>query len=96
MIFPDVTEGGSQVRWAPSGLWGGYSEKMLLGAKTMAHVITYGTPVSKIYNATQGLFTLLILMAQGAPGKPGRQVLKAEISEKAPRPQALIPATRNL
>lgn len=52
MIFPDVTEGGSQVRWAPSGLWGGYGEKMLLGAKTMAHVITYGTPVSKIYNAT--------------------------------------------
>lgn len=23
MIFPDVTEGGSQVRWAPSGLCGG-------------------------------------------------------------------------
>merc|ERR1719357_362949 len=59
MIFPDVTEGGSQVRWAPSGL-------------------------------------LLILMAQGAPGNPGRQVLNADISEKVPRPQALIPATRNL
>lgn len=40
--------------------------------------------------------TLLILMAQGAPGKPGRQVLKAETSEKGPRPQALSPATRNL
>lgn len=40
--------------------------------------------------------TLLILMAQGAPGKPGRHVLKAEISLKGPRPQALIPATRNL
>jgi hypothetical protein len=40
--------------------------------------------------------TLLILMAEGAPGYPGRQVLKAEISLKDPRPQALIPATRNL
>ena len=40
--------------------------------------------------------TLLILMAHGAPGKPGRHVLKAEISLKGPRPQALIPATRNL
>lgn len=40
--------------------------------------------------------TLLILMAEGAPGQPGRQVLNAEISLKAPRPQALIPATRNL
>lgn len=40
--------------------------------------------------------TLLILMAQGAPGKPGRHVLKAEISLKGPLPQALIPATRNL
>lgn len=35
-------------------------------------------------------------MAQGAPGKPGKQVLNAEISLKGPRPQALIPATRNL
>lgn len=35
-------------------------------------------------------------MAQGAPGKPGKQVLKADISEKEPRPQALMPATRNL
>lgn len=40
--------------------------------------------------------TLLILMAQGAPGKPGRHVLNADTSEKAPRPQMLIPATRNL
>ena len=37
-----------------------------------------------------------ILMAEGAPGKPGRHVLKAEISDHAPRPQAFIPATRNL
>lgn len=40
--------------------------------------------------------TLLILMAHGAPGKPGRHVLKADTSEKAPRPQMLMPATRNL
>ena len=37
-----------------------------------------------------------ILIADGAPGKPGRHVLKAEISDQAPRPQALMPATRNL
>ena len=37
-----------------------------------------------------------ILMADGAPGNPGRQVLKAEISDQLPRPQALIPATLNL
>ncbi len=35
-------------------------------------------------------------MAHGAPGKPGKQVLKADISEKAPRPHVFIPATRNL
>ena len=40
--------------------------------------------------------TLLILMAEGAPGNPGRHVLKAEISLQGPRPQALIPATLNL
>ena len=41
-------------------------------------------------------FTLLILIADGAPGYPGRQVLKAEISLKGPLPQALMPATLNL
>lgn len=35
-------------------------------------------------------------MAHGAPGKPGKQVLNADTSENVPRPQALIPATRNL
>lgn len=40
--------------------------------------------------------TLLILMAEGAPGNPGRHVLKADISLQGPLPQALIPATRNL
>ena len=40
--------------------------------------------------------TLLIFMADGAPGKPGRHVLNAEISLNGPRPQALMPATRNL
>lgn len=40
--------------------------------------------------------TLLILMAHGAPGKPGKQVLNADISENVPRPQVLMPATRNL
>jgi len=39
---------------------------------------------------------LEILMAEGAPGKPGMQVLKAETSDHAPRPQVLMPATRNL
>ncbi|KAK2194273.1 hypothetical protein NP493_1g10012 [Ridgeia piscesae] len=39
---------------------------------------------------------LLILIADGAPGKPGRHVLNAEISLNGPRPQALMPATRNL
>ena len=39
---------------------------------------------------------LEILMAEGAPGKPGRHVLNAEISDHAPRPHALMPATRNL
>jgi hypothetical protein len=37
-----------------------------------------------------------ILMAEGAPGNPGRQVLKALTSDQAPRPHAFIPATRNL
>ncbi len=36
------------------------------------------------------------LMADGAPGKPGRHVLKADTSDQLPRPQALMPATRNL
>ena len=40
--------------------------------------------------------TLLILIALGAPGNPGRQVLKAEISEKGPLPQTLMAATLNL
>ena len=40
--------------------------------------------------------TLLILMAEGAPGNPGMQVLKAVMSLKGPVPQALIAATRNL
>ena len=35
-------------------------------------------------------------MADGAPGKPGKQVLKADISLNGPLPQAFIPATRNL
>ena len=39
---------------------------------------------------------LEILMADGAPGKPGRHVLNADTSDHGPRPQALIPATRNL
>jgi len=39
---------------------------------------------------------LLIFMADGAPGKPGRQVLKADTSEKGPRPHSLMAATRNL
>lgn len=50
----------------------------------------------ELINSAEARLTLLILMAQGAPGKPGRHVLKAEISLKGPRPQALIPATRNL
>lgn len=29
MIFPDVTEGGSQVKWAPSGLWGKNQEAII-------------------------------------------------------------------
>ena len=37
-----------------------------------------------------------ILMADGAPGNPGRQVLKADTSDQGPLPQALIPATLNL
>ncbi len=35
-------------------------------------------------------------MADGAPGKPGMQVLKAATSEKKPMPQELMPHTRNL
>lgn len=62
--------------------------------------ISVKLPIGKKENKVNKSFTdeltLLILMAQGAPGNPGRQVLKADISEKAPRPQALIPATRNL
>ena len=40
--------------------------------------------------------TLLILMADGAPGYPGKHVLNADTSLNVPRPQALMPATRNL
>lgn len=74
--------------------------------KTAGVILSRGyTPVCPIINVGKKgkqsesftcVFTLLILMAQGAPGNPGRQVLNADISEKAPRPQALIPATRNL
>ena len=39
---------------------------------------------------------LLILMAEGAPGNPGRHVLKADTSLQGPRPQEFTPATRNL
>lgn len=62
---------------------------------TIANAIHKGVTLQKIYCLRRKL-TLLILMAQGAPGKPGRQVLKAETSEKVPRPQALMPDTRNL
>lgn len=37
-----------------------------------------------------------IFMADGAPGYPGRHVLKAETSDHGPLPQAFMPATRNL
>jgi len=40
--------------------------------------------------------TLLILMDDGAPGKPGRHVLNAVTSLNGPRPHELIAATRNL
>ncbi len=40
--------------------------------------------------------TLLILMAEGAPGKPGMQVLNAATSEKGPLPHELNPHTLNL
>ena len=40
--------------------------------------------------------TLLMRMAEGAPGKPGMHVLKAATSEKEPLPQELMPHTRNL
>ena len=39
---------------------------------------------------------LEILMAEGAPGKPGMHVLKADTSDHGPRPQVLMAATRNL
>lgn len=48
IIFPDVTEGGSQVRWAPSGLWEGTANRCYSVAETTAHVIMYGP--CKIYN----------------------------------------------
>lgn len=41
-------------------------------------------------------FTLLILIAEGAPGKPGMHVLKAATSENGPRPHEFNPQTRNL
>ena len=40
--------------------------------------------------------TLLILMAEGAPGNPGMQVLNAAISEKGPLPHELMAHTLNL
>ena len=42
------------------------------------------------------ILTLLILIAEGAPGNPGMQVLNAATSEKGPLPQELIPHTLNL
>ena len=42
------------------------------------------------------LLTFVILILDGAPGKPGRHVLKADISLHGPLPHMLIPATRNL
>ena len=40
--------------------------------------------------------TLLMRIADGAPGKPGMQVLNAATSENKPLPQLFIPHTRNL
>lgn len=42
------------------------------------------------------LLTLLMRIAEGAPGKPGIQVLKAATSENKPLPQEFIPHTLNL
>ena len=42
------------------------------------------------------LLTLLILIAEGAPGNPGMHVLNAATSENGPRPHELRPHTRNL
>lgn len=39
---------------------------------------------------------MLILMAEGAPGNPGMQVLNAAISEKGPLPHELMAHTLNL
>jgi len=50
----------------------------------------------KIWCNAKPWSTLLILIDDGAPGKPGKHVLKAVTSLNGPRPQALIPATRNL
>ena len=40
------------------------------------------------------MYTLLILMAEGAPGNPGMHVLAT--SEKGPLPHELMAHTRNL
>lgn len=42
------------------------------------------------------IHTLLIFIADGAPGYPGRQVLNADTSLHGPLPIELMPATRNL
>lgn len=57
-------------------------------------------PVAHVYQIHEyksyvGL-TLLIRIAEGAPGKPGMQVLKAATSENMPLPQEFIPHTLNL
>ncbi len=49
----------------------------------------------QLRNKEQSL-TLLILMADGAPGNPGKQVLNADTSLNCPLPHALMPATLNL
>ncbi len=49
-----------------------------------------------MYTIMHYILTLLILMADGAPGNPGIQVLNAATSENGPFPQEFKPQTLNL
>ena len=83
VMAPAELAGGSQERWAPSALYI-QGEESRHGDVPLPSTTPSSPP------------TLLILMAEGAPGNPGMQVLKAVTSLKLPVPQVLMAATRNL
>ena len=62
----------------------------------MHHLACYRRNATFAAARTVGCCTLLILTAEGAPGKPGWQVLYSLTALKSPWPQLLMADTLNL